>query len=564
MKLRIVLLVGMLAAAFVHAAIVPTNNTFTGISSTNGWHNFLMPSKADGTLAEIAYMNGAGPRYDYADNDDGVIQDPMPTESNAVVVANGGTITGDGLLADGALLINSVDTNVGNEYVAFTLDGTMDGGETITFEFNAFNQVEYYSYMQGQLWDITASNELAVSSWVQPKAVSDPAYAPIDGFVSYTATAAEDGHQLAIVFREWHNSLLRQGYIDNISVTTTPPHPGIVSFTNNFENSGTISGWYLFTGTATGQYIGTLNGLGSRYDWADNNDSVAQDPMPTESNDWVVAHGGTITGDGNLADGGLLWAVGNADRGDERIAYNLTGTTVTGEVLTLSFNLYNHKDYYNEVTGYFYDLTTGEQLVGDDWISTKAVTDATYTPVDKVVTYTVPGERAEHHMAVVFREWHGSTARVVYLDNLSVVSELPSSPESLYQGWAQSKGLTSSNNAYAQNPDGDELDNLAEYGLDGDPLNPADQGLASVYGMMEEGGTNWMTYVYAQRSDSTERGLDYYLETAGNLVVADWTSINYEVSGTNVTGNAFDYVTNRVSTVDESEQFLRVGIEITP
>ena len=100
----------MLGAVSAHAAIVPTNNTFTGSSSIDGWYNFLMPSKADGTLAEILYLNGSGSRYDWADNDDSAVQSALSTGDP---LPPGGTITGDGLLADGALLINSVDTNAG-------------------------------------------------------------------------------------------------------------------------------------------------------------------------------------------------------------------------------------------------------------------------------------------------------------------------------------------------------------------------------------------------------------------------------------------------------------------
>ena len=561
---RVVIGVLFLAYALLgvptRAAIVPTNNTFTGSDSIDGWYNFLMPSKADGTLAEILYLNGAGPRYDWADNDDSVVQSALSTGDP---LPPGGTITGDGLLADGALLINSVDTNVGNEYVAFDLGGTAEEGETITFEFSAFNQVEYYSYMQGQLWDITASNELADSSWVRPLAVSAADYTPVAGSLTYLVPSHVAGHRLAIVFREWHDSLSRQGYIDNISVTTSlNTEPGIVSFTNNFDNANTLDGWYLFTGTSTGQSIDRLNGAGPRYDWADNDDDTVQDPMPTESNEWVVANGGTITGDGNLADGGLMWTVGNTTRGDERIAYNLTGTAATGEVLTLTFNLYNQRDYYNEVTGYFYDLTTGEQLTPDSWIWTKAISDPVYTPVDKVVTYEVPEERVGHQMAIVFREWHNNPARRVYLDNVSVTSELPSTPESLYKDWAAGEGLTESNNDYTADPDGDLLDNLAEYALGGQPTNPASQGIASTYAMEEAGGSDWMTYVYAMRADRTDRGLSYYLETTPDLVYSPWTNDNYEVVGTNVTGGAFDYVTNRVPILGETKQFLRVGIEL--
>lgn len=361
-KLGMVILMGVFMAAFAHAAVVEINNTFTGLSSINGWYSL---QGADGPK----YQNGAGARWDYWDGDDGVAQPAADASEAVAIVAAGGTITGDGMLADGALWFDVHDGEKGNEYIAFNLGGTMEEGETVTFSYDVYNDSDYYSYTQGQLWDMTTTNQLAVpeptpeqaNGWTIMLARSATNYHPHGWSVSYTATAAEEGHVLAIVFREWANSNKRDPYIDSINVTSS------------------------------------------------------------------VAH-----------------------------------------------------------------------------------------------------------------------------------------PEDLYNAWALSEGLTSSNNAYAQNPDGDELDNLAEYGLGGQPTNAANQGIASVYGTMEEGGTNWMTYIYAMRSDYSLRGLGYYLETSADLVATSWTNGNYEVVGIHETGGDFNYVTNRVSTDVETEQFLRVGIELTP
>lgn len=199
-------------------------------------------------------------------------------------------------------------------------------------------------------------------------------------------------------------------------------HASITPYSENFDSNNSTNGWYLFTGTTTGQAIGRLNGAGPRYDWADNDDGVAQSALSTGD---PLPAGGTITGDGNLADGGLQWTVGDTTKGNERIAYNLGGTIEEGEELTFTFNLYNNRNYYNEVNGYFYDLTTGTQLVGDEWVITKATSDPVYTPVDKVRTYTGTAGTAGHQIAIVFREWHSSTARVAYIDNISVTSSIP-------------------------------------------------------------------------------------------------------------------------------------------
>ncbi len=226
-KLGMVVLAGVFAVASAHAGIVAMENTFTGSSSINGWYNM-------GTVnATIGYSSGAGPRWDYWDGDDGVAQPAAETSEAAAIVAAGGTITGDGLLADGALWFNTTDGTSGNEYIAYTLGGTMEEGEEITFSYGVFNNNDYYNYTQGQLWDVTTGTQLAAAGatpqngngWTIVKANSDIAYQPQDWFVSYTATASEEGHELAVVFREWANSNNRDPYIDNISVTSSIPEP---------------------------------------------------------------------------------------------------------------------------------------------------------------------------------------------------------------------------------------------------------------------------------------------------------------------------------------------------
>ena len=213
-------LLGVLAGASSQAAVVPFKNTFTGRSSIEGWRAFAMPPKATGTPL-VSYQNGAGPRWDYWDGDDAVPEVARTSEESNAVVAAGGTITGDGLLADGALKFNATDGIKGNEYIACGVEGAMEAGEAITFGFNAFNQADYGFMVQAQLWDITANRELATGEWVKVPANSKPDYKPVDGSVSYTATDAEAGHSLAVVFREWGNKSKRDPCIDNVWLTSS-------------------------------------------------------------------------------------------------------------------------------------------------------------------------------------------------------------------------------------------------------------------------------------------------------------------------------------------------------
>ncbi|MEA2068517.1 MAG: hypothetical protein U9P12_04890 [Verrucomicrobiota bacterium] len=149
------------------------------------------------------------------------------------------------------------------------------------------------------------------------------------------------------------------------------------------------------------------------------------------------------------------------------------------------------------------------------------------------------------------------------IDNVRITSNLELG--SSYSQWAADSGLDMGvNDDPTDNPDGDGLNNLYEYGLGGDPTNGADQGISPAYVVTMDGGTNWFTYVYPKRS-SAESGIAYHLETDTDLVLAPgWTNGNYEVLGTWVTGGEFNYVTNRVSTDGEAQQFIQLIIEEVP
>ncbi|QHI68275.1 autotransporter outer membrane beta-barrel domain-containing protein [Tichowtungia aerotolerans] len=124
-----------------------------------------------------------------------------------------------------------------------------------------------------------------------------------------------------------------------------------------------------------------------------------------------------------------------------------------------------------------------------------------------------------------------------------------------YDLWVENAGLTAGvNDGLTDNPDGDALNNLYEYGLGGNPIDETDMGQQATF--VNDDGT--MTFVHVQRSDDSS--LSYYLETCDDLVSGAWTNNGYLVTGTNVTGNTFDYVTNMVLTVD-GQKFIRLVIE---
>ena len=129
-----------------------------------------------------------------------------------------------------------------------------------------------------------------------------------------------------------------------------------------------------------------------------------------------------------------------------------------------------------------------------------------------------------------------------------------------YSAWINQYGAGAETNMI-DNPDGDILNNLSEWGIGGDPTNPADIGWFPRHAITEIGGTNWFEYIYARRNDAAALRLAYYLEHTTNLLDDSWTNANYAVVGTGALDADFDTVTNRVATDAEPVQFLKLIIE---
>ncbi|MCF7817594.1 MAG: hypothetical protein K9M54_06910, partial [Kiritimatiellales bacterium] len=137
-------------------------------------------------------------------------------------------------------------------------------------------------------------------------------------------------------------------------------------------------------------------------------------------------------------------------------------------------------------------------------------------------------------------------------------------PLGIYAAWAASYGLADTNGtgAMTADPDGDWVDNLSEYGLGGNPTNSGDQGHVPTSGLLADGGTNWLEYVYYERSDKAALGLDYYPERSLDLGFPGWTNSGIVVAGTGTLDAEFNTVTNRISTESEGKQFVRLRIQI--
>lgn len=129
-----------------------------------------------------------------------------------------------------------------------------------------------------------------------------------------------------------------------------------------------------------------------------------------------------------------------------------------------------------------------------------------------------------------------------------------------YETWLSGYDVGSDSDM-TDDPDGDALNNLYEWALGGNPSDSNDVGSIPIYEVVVNGESNFFQYVHARRSDADELGLTYYLEWTDDLVSTSWTNANYDIVGTNITGEAFDYVTNRISINAAFSQFLKLVVE---
>jgi len=164
-----------------------------------------------------------------------------------------------------------------------------------------------------------------------------------------------------------------------------------------------------------------------------------------------------------------------------------------------------------------------------------------------------PGDTGSNLWVVAVSDGGGATAQAI----LSIAVNL--SPQGRYEAWLSGyPGLGGATN-WTDNPDGDLLENLAEYGIGGNPLVP-DLGNPASFQILEAGGSNLVEYVYARRNDAAERGLHYSLEAAADLPSGSWTNANAAEEGSGALDAEFDSVTNRVPATGEAG-FIRLRIE---
>ena len=204
-------------------------------------------------------------------------------------------------------------------------------------------------------------------------------------------------------------------------------HAGVI-LDHNFSDAADAAGWASLYGSTSVGHLDTAGGTIGQGDWTDGPGGAAGSLATANQAAAIVAAGGTITGDGLLADGALLWDMQDATAGNEWIHHSLPGTRGAGEVLTVDASVYLNIAWPVGVTVRFYDWTGSTKLGSDEWnysINVGNFNEVTYAPMDVTRTLTITEAMAGHNISVAFREWNNRTQKDVYFDNISVTSSIP-------------------------------------------------------------------------------------------------------------------------------------------
>ena len=121
-----------------------------------------------------------------------------------------------------------------------------------------------------------------------------------------------------------------------------------------------------------------------------------------------------------------------------------------------------------------------------------------------------------------------------------------------YDKWAAGYSLVG---GITDNDDGDSLDNLAEYGLGGNPTNPVDPGILPMFGKQGDA----FEYIYRRRT-APDSGVGYQLELTDNLVPNVWRTVGYTEVGSEDIDGVFESVTNEITTTGKTNEFIRLRI----
>jgi DNA-binding XRE family transcriptional regulator len=157
--------------------------------------------------------------------------------------------------------------------------------------------------------------------------------------------------------------------------------------------------------------------------------------------------------------------------------------------------------------------------------------------------------------------WHGEAAGnspEAVFDNFSL-QVLPAVDTASYSAWIDQYPSLGSETGYTDDPDSDNMNNLLEYALGGNPTLSDASSVLPAGSLVDDGGT--LEMVYLRRLDAAAQGLTYDVQANTSLLADEsWSAVGItETSGT--VDDEFESVTNRISTAAADAQFMQLTVE---
>ncbi|VGO21874.1 alpha/beta hydrolase fold domain-containing protein [Pontiella sulfatireligans] len=230
-------------------------------------------------------------------------------------------------------------------------------------------------------------------------------------------------------------------------------------------------------------------------------------------------------------------------------------------------------DFVNRVPPYgFGGGTSFEQDIPSLAANSAALNVRTHPP-DTLLLHGSADTTIEHQQSLQFAEKmveaNGNATALIYRDEVHAFfnSGRPMHLPTLFEAsrhlsrvfnlsyglWAESYDLSEGSDG---NDDGDQLSNLYEYGLGGDPTNSADIGMLPTFGMSGGG----LEYIHVRRTTSGN-GLLYSLELTDDLLSGIWTNSGYSAApAAGYINDDFEAVTNEITTAGKTNEYIRLRI----
>ena len=159
-----------------------------------------------------------------------------------------------------------------------------------------------------------------------------------------------------------------------------------------------------------------------------------------------------------------------------------------------------------------------------------------------------------------FYSYTASTNLNYVLDDIRICELLPAEPSLYYDLWLELYPLLGAATNYVDDPDLDGMDNLLEYALGGNPKTPDAGDTLPTYDLVEEGGTNWLRYVYNRNVNAAD--LVYSVNSTPELESEPMTNAT-QWTGSSDPVDGFKSVTNRIPTDGATARFIGLTVEIT-